>query len=791
MEQATIGVWVFPFASSVHPCGPYGWILPTLVSILVTIAIAPVAPGGRYSLTRWTRKVVMKRWRKRGLAADVAKRLVELSVMESGAVYQPVGSPVSASLNGIVYPFEIEGKSVLCSVPLSQLAPRRSSLGGVQHKEKRIEGSLPYISEAPSCQLDVYEETPDGKHLFVGHAVRLRNLLITAAHVACAREIVVKGKAQALRLNQRPPAMFFNAADFVAFELNDTEWSVLQVKTATLGKWNSGAIVSLTYRSRDGTTLSSRGVSSQLSRTNRQTMFSVRHKATTEPGASGAPIFNRGKLVGIHLGSSLDGPYNRALCLEFLRPDSHKAVNLTVMRSVRKDKTAFQTNESPGERLKAIWSLSDSWDLLDNEGLKQFEQQIWHLATHIEDEYWDHVRDYVDHMMEDLEDQEVMGSRARDRYDEFVRYDPGEAMDRFRSSLWDGSDSEGGNEAFLTSHVRGRLEDTKTKLNKRGLARDLVERVDDLLVSDLAHSAAEKEALDEHREAIKAANRENEKRKATRAKLDAELRELSAKADEIKAKRRALDAESGTLNEARREKLTAIASNAAVTVPPVKEVETPSHEDAMLLLKQALEILGKDAAAKIFGGPPTGETPSPSKIADESNESFKRGDTDMLSLFSEGDQYTAAEVSSYMGIGKRRANQRLYALVDEGTLRRIGSRPPRFGLKDDSFLESASLNETSHGDVKPTPETTSFTLSPVSLLNTDGLKLHEVERIVNFMPKVSSKTRRVKLRKRAKELMSKVLDSSESVDAEQSKLMARLNIQVQNLSKPALSSLAW
>ncbi len=234
-------------------------------------------------------------------------------------------------------------------------------------------------SRVPKCATGVY--TAENQH--VGFCLRVKNFLVMPNHVFS--DATSQGEARLGRLTSTESPMYNfsvfdltyeNARrpgeswDFVAFELNEAQLSVLGLRKPTMSQMTSGWCT--IYGARNSQPHQSYGkIEARCRMTDLLTPFGVYYTTPTYPGFSGGPIMQRGVLVGMHLQSpninKYEGVWNCGIALEpmlYVLGDPLKQTDLvkyTKESDTEKTERMFQLtpNSIEDERFERFMDLQD------------------------------------------------------------------------------------------------------------------------------------------------------------------------------------------------------------------------------------------------------------------------------------------------------------------------------------------------------------------------------------------------------------------------------------------------
>jgi hypothetical protein len=281
-----------------------------------------------------------------------AKRLIE-RVKEYGGLTS--GRVILREIQNKLVPLvsvEIEGKKHDVYVEGTKEGPA-AALSDIVN-EAACPGSIVRpVSELPKGLVSLV--TAESDH--VGMAVRVGNSLITASHVFrqwTSFGFESEGKPRVAYKGQSYPVggveIEFYAPikemDLVKFRFSgankDSIFSCLGVSTARFGEFVDRTPVWVYGPKMDG----SLGQSAGIANYNSSRLFGIHHQASTFPGWSGSPIYQTGRIVGIHLGAEHGKP-NRAVATHLLGPSQKSSLLMKLF-----------TNESLHENTKK-WNRND------------------------------------------------------------------------------------------------------------------------------------------------------------------------------------------------------------------------------------------------------------------------------------------------------------------------------------------------------------------------------------------------------------------------------------------------
>lgn len=229
--------------------------------------------------------------------------------------------------------------------------------------EQAVPGSMrhPFKNAHPSVVILLRENLDTSGYVLLGHGVRIGDDIVTASHVVGVATHVANPTqvTRIIEINSDDFVPFANL-DLAVLTLPDKVWSKLAVKSITkIGYLNSGPIMLRSSEEERG--IRSTGI---YGKPIDLATLQHSHSASSIPGDSGAPIFQHGALVAIHLGTAKN--VNRMVSLAALK------------RVLNRDKVGQYINETPdnskADRDEYIQDLANEF-IETRERRKTFQSQ--------------------------------------------------------------------------------------------------------------------------------------------------------------------------------------------------------------------------------------------------------------------------------------------------------------------------------------------------------------------------------------------------------------------------------
>ncbi len=191
----------------------------------------------------------------------------------------------------------------------------------VERYEQR--GDIPEMSFGQSIVSEVPKALRNqvrflnGEGTLIGQGFRADDRIVTALHVWEHSSVITTGTDLYVDLDKyAEDEVICPEMDVMSFRLSLPAFSRLQIKDSKLGTLQISTSASIVTSQGEGVYRRTAMVLERDTSGNRP--FIVKHKVDTVPGDSGAPVYQNGRLVGVHIGCHNGGPdnsFNKVLCL--------------------------------------------------------------------------------------------------------------------------------------------------------------------------------------------------------------------------------------------------------------------------------------------------------------------------------------------------------------------------------------------------------------------------------------------------------------------------------------------